>query len=111
MEKGQEDFSAEGHQLRWWGSPLLGAGQGAPRLVGGILQTEAADFGGSNAEGTGTAWVGVCLLVIQGGGRDLVSIQSCLHFPCPLCQAEQNWIPLERAARLSCKNTASSCSV
>lgn len=69
--------------LRRWGSALLGAGQGAPRLVGGILQTEAADFGGSKAEGTATAWVGVGLPVIQGGGRDHSSIQNCLHFPCP----------------------------
>lgn len=49
-------------------------------MVEGILQTEAADFGGSDAEGTGTAWVGVCLLVILGGVKDLVSIQN---FPCP----------------------------
>lgn len=52
-------------------------------MVGGILHTEAADFGGSNAEGTGTVLVGVYLLVIQGGGKDLVFIQSCLHFSLP----------------------------
>lgn len=61
------------------------------------MQTEAADFGGSNAEGTGAAWVGVCLRVIQGGGRDLVSIQGCLDFPCPLCQAEPKTGSLWRA--------------
>jgi hypothetical protein len=25
----------------------------------------------------------------QGGGRAFVCIQSCLHFPCPQCQAAQ----------------------
>lgn len=68
-------------------------GDGALRCLGldkvhpdwweAFLHTEAADFGGSNAEGTGTVLVGVCLLVIQGGGRDLVFIQSCLHFSLP----------------------------
>lgn len=36
--------------LRRWGVLLLVSGQGAPSLAGGILQTEAADFGGSTAE-------------------------------------------------------------
>lgn len=46
--------------------------------------------------------MGVCLLVIQGGGKDLVSLQNCLSFSCPSVRLNRDPAPAgESSAELS----------